>query len=335
MSTLPPAPRVTVLMTYYNKGPYVEEAARSVLASTFTDLELLVVDDASTDDGLARLRALGDPRIRILESPVNTGRAAAANRGFEAARGEYIAVLDADDRMLPDRLERQVAFMDAHPEVGVSGGYMRAFGGSEGVMPAPLDHAQAKAGILFGMPVYYPSSILRAEVLRSTGVRCDPQWRLPGMDHLLMARLSTHTRLANLPHVVAEYRRGDQNMRHGRDPWADRQAIVQELFTVFGFPAQADDAALLCTLEGLSPQVPNAATVRAVAGLMQRLLHWSRSTGVFDEAAFNDVLLRHWHTLYHRLVAHDRAAAWAHVLRSRPIPWHRVRYLLSRLYRTG
>lgn len=335
MSTLPAAPKVTVLMTYFNKGPYVEEAVRSVLESTFRDLELLVVDDASSDDGLARIRAVGDRRIRILESPVNTGRAAAANRGFEAARGEYIAVLDADDRMLPDRLERQVAFMDAHPEVGVCGGFMRAFGDREGVMPAPLHHAQAKAGILFGMPVYYPSSMLRAAVLRRTGVRCDPQWRLPGMDHVFMARLSTHTRLANLPHVVAEYRRGDQNMRHGRDPWADRQAIVEELFSVFGFPARAGDAALLCTLEGLSPQVPTAATVRAVAHLMHRLLRWSRHTGVFDEAALKDVLLRHWHTLYHRLVQHDRAAAWAHVLRSRPIPLHRVRYLLSRLFRAG
>ena len=95
---MPTAPsKVTVLMTLYNKAPFVAEAVQSILDNTFTDLELLVVDDASTDGGLEVVRSIADPRIRLLESPVNTGRAAAANRGYDAARGEYVAVLDADD----------------------------------------------------------------------------------------------------------------------------------------------------------------------------------------------------------------------------------------------
>ena len=93
------APRITVLMTYCNEGTYVQEALESVLRSTFTDFELLVVDDASRDDGLAFIRAFADTRLRILESTVNTGRAAEANRGYDAALVEYMATLDADDIM--------------------------------------------------------------------------------------------------------------------------------------------------------------------------------------------------------------------------------------------
>ncbi len=115
--------RVTVLMTLHNKGPFVEEAVRSVLASTLTDLELLVVDDASTDGGLDIVRGIHDPRIRILESAVNTGRAAAANRGLDAARGTFVAVLDAEtgDRLASRTLHerRAIPLADWYRRFGV------------------------------------------------------------------------------------------------------------------------------------------------------------------------------------------------------------------------
>ncbi|MFN3875163.1 MAG: glycosyltransferase family 2 protein, partial [Flavobacteriales bacterium] len=115
------APRITVLMTLHNKGAYVAEAVRSVLSSTLPDFELLVIDDASTDDGPAIVRAFADPRIRLLANAANLGRAASANRGFDEARGEYIAILDADDAMEPDRLAKQAALLDARPELGACG----------------------------------------------------------------------------------------------------------------------------------------------------------------------------------------------------------------------
>src|SRR5690606_501124 len=75
--------RVTVLITLYNKGPYLEEAVRSVLDGTYQDLEVLVVDDGSTDDGPERVRRIGDPRVRLLTSERNRGRPFAANRGYD------------------------------------------------------------------------------------------------------------------------------------------------------------------------------------------------------------------------------------------------------------
>ncbi|HRH38589.1 MAG TPA: glycosyltransferase family 2 protein, partial [Flavobacteriales bacterium] len=164
-----PAPRVTVLTTLYNKGAFVEDAIRSVLASSFADFELLVVDDASTDDGLLRARAFTDPRIRILTSETNTGRADAANRGYDAARGEYIAVLDADDIAAPDRLEKQVAFLDAHPEVGVCGSYAQTFGIRDHIATWPLTDEEARGLLLFQDPLLYGSAIIRRSVLEEHG----------------------------------------------------------------------------------------------------------------------------------------------------------------------
>jgi glycosyltransferase involved in cell wall biosynthesis len=108
-------PRVTVLIAVYNGGAYLREAVESVLAQTFEDFELLIVDDSSTDDAVATLPK--DPRIRILRNERNLGQIPSLNRGLREAQGELVARLDHDDVCLPRRLELQVDLLDRHPEV--------------------------------------------------------------------------------------------------------------------------------------------------------------------------------------------------------------------------
>jgi GT2 family glycosyltransferase len=116
--------RVTVLLAVHNGEPYVGQAVQSTLDQTFSDFELLVVDDASTDGTVALLEAIDDERIRILRNERNLGQVASLNRGLREARGEYVARIDHDDWSRPARLERQVAVLDAEPEVGLVGTWM-------------------------------------------------------------------------------------------------------------------------------------------------------------------------------------------------------------------
>jgi glycosyltransferase involved in cell wall biosynthesis len=112
-------PRISVVMPVYNVERFVATAIRSVLAQTFSDLELIVVDDAGSDRSVAICRSFTDPRIRIV-SQANRGLAGARNTGIRAARGELVALLDADDAWLPEKLAAHVANLDRHPEAGVS-----------------------------------------------------------------------------------------------------------------------------------------------------------------------------------------------------------------------
>lgn len=121
MKTAPP--RVSVIMPFFNLDQFIEESIESVLAQTYPHWELLLIDDGSTDGspGIARGYARKHPaRIRYLahEDRQNRGASASRNLGIQHARGEYIALLDADDIWLPHKLERQVRILDAHPEVG-------------------------------------------------------------------------------------------------------------------------------------------------------------------------------------------------------------------------
>ncbi len=118
--------KLTVLIPAYNVEAYIGEAIRSVLDQTFSDFELLIIDDGSVDNTVAEIRKFNDPRIRLIEAP-HEGFAATLNRGIREAKGYYIARFDADDICCPDRLKVQYDFMTAHPEyilTGTDAGYV-------------------------------------------------------------------------------------------------------------------------------------------------------------------------------------------------------------------
>jgi glycosyltransferase involved in cell wall biosynthesis len=114
-------PAVSVVMCVFNAEAFLHEAMGSIFAQTFRDFELIVVDDASTDRTPEILAGYTDPRIRVIRNSSNLGVGRARNRGLRLARGKYIAMHDADDASVPDRLAQEVAYLESHPEVGLVG----------------------------------------------------------------------------------------------------------------------------------------------------------------------------------------------------------------------
>ena len=114
-----PAPAVSIVMPVYNQERFVEATARSVLGQTFTDLELIAVDDGSRDGSYARLAAIDDPRLTAITQR-NGGVSAARNAGIARARGRYVGFIDGDDLWLPEKVERHVRLLDAGPEIDLT-----------------------------------------------------------------------------------------------------------------------------------------------------------------------------------------------------------------------
>ena len=167
-------PRVSVLMGVYNGGRLLDEAIASIVGQTYSSWELVVLDDASTDSSLevARSWAQRDPRVRVVEHHVNRGLAVTLNDAFAVARGELLARMDADDVSLPRRLERQVEFLDARPDVAVVGSAAEIVDAQAidlGTGHLFEEHEDIAANIYRTTPLIHPSVMMRRTFLESLG----------------------------------------------------------------------------------------------------------------------------------------------------------------------
>ncbi|MGD9695294.1 MAG: glycosyltransferase family 2 protein [Thermoleophilia bacterium] len=198
------APRVSVLMPVFNGGRYLADAVTSVLRQTHADLELIAVDDGSTDDTAAVLGRCHDPRVRVVRTE-HVGVAAAGNAAIAHARGEYLARHDADDLMAPDRIARQVAYLDAHRSVVACGTDYELFGARAGVVRMPRSAAACRARLAFGTCAAHPTVTIRASALHANGVAYRPGL-VAAEDYQLLSDLAEHGEIVNLPFVGCRYR---------------------------------------------------------------------------------------------------------------------------------
>lgn len=200
---------VSVTMPVYNAERYVAEAVQSVLAQTHRELELIIVDDGSTDGTLAILQRLAaqDPRIR-LSSRANRGISATRNECLAQARGEFIAVLDADDVAMPDRFDRQVQYLRDHPDCLCVGGAIQEIDeqGRELIQTRfpTEDSAIQESALSAGPSLCHSAVLMRREAVERVGGYREEVSSAEDLD--LWLRLGERGRLANLPDIVVKYR---------------------------------------------------------------------------------------------------------------------------------
>ncbi|CAM2060579.1 putative Glycosyltransferase [Desulfovibrionales bacterium] len=196
-------------MCVYNGQAFLAEAMNSVLGQAFSDFECLVVDDYSTDRTLEILAgyAVADPRVVVVCNEENLGLTHSLNRGLGLIRGRYVARMDADDVCRPDRLERQVAFMEAHPEVAILGSWVEIFGDlGEHIWTPPVDDKRLCCEHLFNSSIYHPVAMYRTAFFQEYGV-CYNTEMTCSQDYELWVRVSRlGGRLANLPEPLLRFR---------------------------------------------------------------------------------------------------------------------------------
>ncbi|MGB9067686.1 MAG: glycosyltransferase [Candidatus Acidiferrales bacterium] len=202
------SPLVSVVMVTCNVEHFLAEAIESILGQTFKDFEFIIVDFGSVDrsKAIAQSYAIGDARIRLHEIR-NCGLADARNASCLLARGRYIAIMDADDVSLPDRLSREIDFMNAHPEVGVLGGdteWIDAAGKSFRVERFPTDDRAIRAVLPAGCAFCQPTVLIRKEAFDLVGGYRKAFVFAEDCD--LWLRMAEHFQLANLGQVVLKYR---------------------------------------------------------------------------------------------------------------------------------
>lgn len=167
-------PKISVIMSTYNRAKLLPRSIESILNQTYGDFEFIIINDGSTDDTGEILKeyARKDDRVKIITNPMNRGLIYSLDKGLNAARGQYIARMDDDDISLPDRFKRQIHYMENHPKITVLG--TRAYVEKEGGFIKSWGYEEAdknKILMFFEVPVFHPSVMMRASFLKNHHIR--------------------------------------------------------------------------------------------------------------------------------------------------------------------
>lgn len=198
-------PKVTILMPVYNGEKYLREAIESILNQSFADFELLVINDGSTDSSVKIIEAYSDFRIRLVHNEKNLKLIATLNKGIDLARGEYIARMDCDDVSHPERLEKQVKFMDSHPEIGICSSWADYIDETGNV----IGQLQNPTGDLLQKTFWRPSPIIHAACMAKSNLfrenKFDPEY-CHAEDYELWLRLYEQTKFFNIDEYLYRIR---------------------------------------------------------------------------------------------------------------------------------
>lgn len=304
-------PIVSVIMPAFNSETFIEESVRSVLAQTFTDFELLIIDDGSTDGTATRLAQIHDPRLKVIHHESNRGVSAAGNTGIRAASGTFICCIGSDDIWLPSKLAEQIAVTHAEPDVGVVYSWLGLID-SEGRVSAKVEMPDLDDDPIATLASGRCLVITTAMIRRNAFTRSD--WMDPslkaGEDWDLLLRMA----LAGV------------RFRGIREPLVYARVRPDSLSRN---PANAEMIrAAFRKLESLLPQYPTVLTPRVMSGAAFRSAQWSigmehprngwsflaRSVRLYRRVAFEPRFVRELLTL---LLLAVLPRSWYRSLRSR------------------
>jgi len=273
---------VSIVMAAKNYARFLPEAVESVIAQTFTEWELLIIDDGSTDATPDVVRPfLADPRIRYIRAD-RLGQSRAKNLGIRLARGEFIAFLDADDAWEAAKLEKQIALFEGRPEVGVI--YSRRSLMDESGRPLPqsrsatLPRGRVLARMFVQNHVCFSSAVVRRVVFGHVGA-FDPEWDL-AIDFDLWLRVAGHYEFDYVDEELMRYRTGHGNLS---------KKLADRVETALSIMHRAE------TRRGIAGEIPAAAIAEAHASTCRTLAYVMRASEPWTAARWYLRALRYPH----------------------------------------
>jgi len=291
-------------MATYNGAKYLKKSLRSILDGSYTNIEILVVDDGSTDDSVAIAKRVNDSRIRIISNQSNSGLVRTRQQIMQEARGTYLAWLDQDDIAYPHRIASQVAFLEKNQKVGVCGSWtmhrVHEPSGKEWLRKsraAPGGHAEIRASTPFICPISFNTATMRVSAFRHYDLRFREEYGNT-LDYDMWSRAADVMELTNIQEYLGEYRvhpsqtsRGSAADRMLEASWSVQREVLKRNLGV-QIDADSDHVHRRMTL---TPRLLVSESDAVEAGTWLRFLaERNRTIGAYQERAFNNALSRQW-----------------------------------------
>jgi glycosyltransferase involved in cell wall biosynthesis len=296
-------PRVTVFTPVYNREHTLRATIESVLAQTYRDFELLLIDDGSKDASLEVIRSYTDPRIRLVAHEQNQGIPKTRNHGLELARGQFLAILDSDDIANRTRLAHQVEFLDRHPDIAAVGSWLTridARGRPRGFIARPTHPDDVRAHILFVSCFKNPAMMARTEVVRRFGYREEFVYC---QDIDLWGRISEQHRLANLPRFLTRYRMGGESRRDEALAFRLKMLAAREMLAALGVRFDDADLARHVLLRNTAYLEPDTEFLDWLEDWLMRILEQNKRRQTYPEPHLTFAATERWLLVAARAVA--------------------------------
>ena len=235
-------PLVSILMPVFNGEKYLKAAIESIFKQTYTNFEFIIINDGSTDDSEAIIQTYDDSRIIYIKNPKNYKLIKTLNIGFSLAKGRYIARMDADDISHPDRLQKQVQFLEKNEEYGLVGSGVNLLNGeNKSQLLYHADHESLKFALAFYCPFIHPSVMIRKSIVEHMEVVFDERF-VHAEDYELWTRLAFTTKMANLPEYLLDYRVHDAQISSQHSVFQTELADeIRRKYLTFYFKESAKD----------------------------------------------------------------------------------------------
>lgn len=293
--------QISILMPVYNCALYLAEAIDSILNQTFTDFELIVLDDGSTDGSAEIAKSYNDSRIVYHCNEKNLGLANNLNVGLRMAKGKYIARMDGDDISLSERLQTQYDFLESHPDIDLCSCGLQMFGTEDTVWVRESNPEAVKITMMFYSPVLHASSVWRREAFEKHNLYYD-QNAFPAEDYDLWARAIFHCRLANIPQVLYKYRIHGIQVTKTDDRVAQKDREIRINFLRNALPDMDESFYHDFVDKFISPKNISASNIGELKSLSLQLLDANSKHHFFDHVLLQNRLAKYYQSYLVRML---------------------------------
>lgn len=247
-------PLVSQILCFYNESKYLSQSIESLINQSYSNLEIILIDDGSTDDSLEIAKSYSDSRIKIIENKENHGLAWTRNQGLDYATGDYIGFTDADDISLPERIQELVRYLDNNSDIDiVSSGcrYIDVNGDiiENNIYEPNMSDTDVRIQLLFGNPILGPGALFRRKLIIENGIRNDANYRVSQDWHFWLQCIQ-HSRISIIPIKPYLYRlhesKAQQFAKNNNSVQAEwRSRIIQYAWNSRGINISFDEASYI------------------------------------------------------------------------------------------
>ncbi len=300
-------PDISVVLPVYNAEKFVRASIESILTQTFTNFELIVIDDCSTDTSAAIIQTYTDKRVRFYRNNGNRGIVETLNLGIHYARAKYIARMDADDISYPNRLALQFGYLEANPAVGVCGAYLKVMGKTN-IIRYPVQHEDICFTFLRSNALAHPVVMFRKQVLTNARLQYEAGY-FPAEDFYLWVNCAAVCRLHNLPYPLLEY-----NIHPGSVSQSKMALQLEKIAGIRAFHLlntlhcyNAADCHILTGLFAFRFE-KQVAYLQQVRDIFERVIGVNRQTGSFNRRKLHVLLGIYWYMCCKSVTGNKKAA---------------------------